>query len=329
MDSEVHILENRLFERVVKILKDLGPFSADALRNEKWRTTEQLAYELGLFDKYNIDFLEKILKDHESKAIERLHNGLTPNALLRSAKYPDRTSALTLWGSVEYHGQPWLEKQPYRMDQPDDIPETLFVDNDAPAAFLSHTCQDKNLAINLAEELAKREIRSWMYETHIQHRGIIAECVRKAIRESDCILNLVTRDSIASLWILTELHTAVEGNKPVALILNSDDIQLLELFESVRFQNPDEDFDHSVECNWDILEILKKEYSRHQGKSRSDRYKDQAKDFLKTLPMYLRIISPDTGQKILGPAYSFPNLPSSWCGAFTLCSLEEFLNKFK
>jgi hypothetical protein len=57
--------------------------------------------------------------------------------------------------------------------------------------FLSHTHQDVNLALLLAETLAEMGIGSWRFETHIDQREDIADCVREAITEADGLDGLV------------------------------------------------------------------------------------------------------------------------------------------
>lgn len=95
--------------------------------------------------------------------------------------------------------------------------------------FLSHAGDDASTALRLAESLAAMRVGVWRFETHIEQRGDIAECVHSAIAESDALLGLVTRTSIASLWVLTELHTSLKMEKTVALVVDADDPLLLQL----------------------------------------------------------------------------------------------------
>src|SRR5690348_6369612 len=105
-----------MLSRVAALLSALWPFSPDAARDEKWRTTDQLANELGLFGHEAIDRLNQVLNRHQAEGIHRLEAGLAPERVVRRAKYPDRTSALTLWGSTKHHGQPWSGLDPSRSD---------------------------------------------------------------------------------------------------------------------------------------------------------------------------------------------------------------------
>lgn len=323
MDSAKIDQESELLMRVAILLEDLGPFTPSTRREDKWRTTEQIANELELFGREEVDHLDRMLREHEARCLERLEKGLLPEALIRRAKYPDRTTALPLWGSVKHHGQPWAGYRPDRSDPPDDIPSTLAVPDDAPHVFLSHTHQDAGRALHLAEALAETKIGCWRFETHIDQRGDIADCVRQAIVEAACVVALMTRWSIASLWILTELHTALKGNVPVALVIDSDDPLLMQLLQTVCFPNPNEDFDLSVRYDRGVVHQLKQNYSLRESTSRTARYEDQVRDFLATLPSYLGSIPPHATQRIWRPAFAFPRLPGGWSGAIKLAHWLE------
>jgi hypothetical protein len=95
--------------------------------------------------------------------------------------------------------------------------------------FLSHTKHDGELAYRIATELARLDVGSWLFEAHVEHRGTISECVRRAIGAAARCLALVTRDSIASLWVLTELHTALQAGTLVTLVIDAADDELMKL----------------------------------------------------------------------------------------------------
>src|SRR6202011_5026806 len=142
--------EEEVLVSVADLLRKL-PFGRELAREVKWRTTEQIANELGQFDRAGIDRIDRILHQHEARSLERLEQNLPAEAVIRRAKYPDRTTALPLWGSVEHHGQPWMGHRPDRTDPPDDIPYNLLVPNGAPQVFLSHTRWDAGLSLRVAE----------------------------------------------------------------------------------------------------------------------------------------------------------------------------------
>ena len=313
--------KEELLARVATLLDALGPFPPGAKRDEKWRTTDQLANELGLFGPDAVARLDQVLRDHEDEGLERLKNGHRPERMIRRAKYPDRTTALPLWGSARYHGQPWSGHRPDRTDPADDVPSSLAVPDDAPHVFLSHAGEDAAIALHLAESLAAMRVGTWRFETDIEQRGNIADCVRGAIAEADALVGLVTRTSISSLWVLTELHTSLQMQKTVALVVDAHDPLLLRLLEKARFPHPDGDFDSSVECDPDIVQQLSHDYERRQSQSRSDRYVKQLHDFMATLPLYLGSVS--DRHRIWRPAFAFLEPPERWSGFIKLDSLLD------
>lgn len=316
MDSEQLNSDSELIAHAAALLDELGPFTPDAPRRDRWRTTEQLAYDLERDGrKVDLDRLDKILRQYEVSRRERMKNGLPPDAEIRRATYLDRTTALPLWGSTKHHGQPWPgQPPPDRRDPPDDIPSALRVPDSAPQVFLSHAHEDVCRIIPLAEALAAIGIGSWTYETHIDYLEDIAECVKSAIACSSCCILLLTRTSIASLWVTTELDTALAVGRPVVLVVDSTDRLLLDLLKSVRFQHPDEPIDLSVEYDKNAVRQLHVDYRRRQNSAtRAERYRVRVHEFIATLPSYL------CGR----PALAFPDVPSDWSGPIGLRHLQD------
>lgn len=307
--------DRELITQLAGILDDLGPFRPEARREEKWRTTEQLANDL--FDRtaksVTLDSVTDGLTRYEASIRDRMARGLPADAVIRRATYPDRTTALPLWGSTKHHGQPWPgQATANRVDEPADVPVGLQVPELAPRVFLSHTRQDTDLALRLAGELARMGLGSWMFEIHIEQHGRIAECVRQALATSDRCLALVTRDSIASLWVLTELDTALEAGTPVTLVVDAGDDALMRVLESVRFSHAKASFDLSVLYDKEPLAEMSADYARRYP-TRADRYNQQVHHFLATLPLYLSRRS----------AYAYPSLPALWDGVVPLAALHE------
>jgi hypothetical protein len=147
------LTDSELLQTIAGILEALGPFTTDTPRHLKWRTTEQLLSalrQLGL----NVDLqeLDGLLQRYEAEYRGRLTRGLAPNALVRRAVYPDRTTALPLWGATSRHGQPWLNQPASeRIEAAIDIPATRRVPASAPRAFLSHASVEEILAASIAK----------------------------------------------------------------------------------------------------------------------------------------------------------------------------------
>lgn len=313
-------MRSDLLDRIAAVLDGLGPFREGAPRTEKWRTTEQLAAELGMETAADLDWVNSVLTAHEAERVARLEAGSPPNAVVRRAKYPDRTTALPLWGSVRWHGQPWMGHR--RRDQPDDEPSSLRVPAGTPAVFLSHSSHDRLLAQSLAEQLASNDIRAWRFESSIEYGHDIAQAVRAALIEADAIVLLLTGYSIASLWVLTELHSGVEANRRIAVVLHTDNPLLSDLVESARFPHPDGDFDTSVEYSAAAVRMLRHHYRRTESDARVGRYEQQVADFLATIPLYLRPWNQQEGSQWM-PMYAFPHRPQVWKGTVRLGPLAE------
>jgi len=299
--------------RIASILDALGPFAKGTPRQLKWRTTEQLANQLWETEAHvNLKPLDELLRQYEATYRERLRKGLEPDALIRRAVYLDRITALPLWGATSHHGQPWLNQSAeQRTDPPDDIPDSWCVPESAPRVFLSHASVDERLAGDVAEALAEVQIGTWMFETNVGYAQIIADCVRDAMKECCCCVALVTRDSIASLWVLTELHNALNVGRPCLLVFDSSDGLLLSLLKSLVFHDARGMFDTLVQYDQNALVELQKVYAARQDhRSRADRYKSQVHDFLATLPLYL--------DHLAQSAFAFPSLPQSWSGPLAL-----------
>jgi hypothetical protein len=307
--------DREIIRAITAILDALGPIHAKARREEKWRRADQLANEIDRpKEGITIDRVADVLTRYEAAIRDRMKHGLPPDAVVRRATYPDGTTVLPLWGSTKHHGQPWLEQSSAnRVDEPSDIPTALQLPEEAPCVFLSHTSQDTDLAFRLASDIARLGFRSWMFETHIEQRGPIAECVRTALATCKRCLALVTRDSIASLWVLTELQTALKAGTPVTLVLDASDEALVRLFESVRFSHAELRDDLSVLYDAELVAQMRDDYTRRHSSRRANAYQEQARDFLATLPVYL------SGRT----AIAYPRFPTSWRSVVPLSGLNE------
>ena len=301
--------DRELIDHVAAILDDLGPFAPNARRSTKWRTTEQLANDLAdRLPGVALEQLDDALTRYEHAVRDRLSRGEPPNARIRRATYPDRTTALPLWGSTREHGQPWPSQAPAtRIDAPTDLPPDLRLPESAPCVFLSHTRHDSELTLRIAAELARSGFRSWLFEAHIAQRGPIAACVREAIASVRHCLAIVTRDSIASLWVLTELHTAIKAGRTVRLVVDTSDATLMELLASVRFRRDSQSYPVLL-YDETVVERLREDYEQRHSHSRVGRYANQVRDFLATIPDYL------AGRS----AFAYPEVPAKWNGAVGL-----------
>src|SRR5689334_18578722 len=98
-----------------------------------------------------------------------------------------------------------------------------------------------------------------------------------------------------------------------ALVVDADDPLLLQLLESERFSNPDQDFDFSAEYDRDIVRQLSDDYRRRHSQSRSDRYEEQLGNFMATLPLYLGSVVVRRAPHLAACSW-LPKPPERWSG---------------
>jgi hypothetical protein len=120
------------------------------------------------------------------------------------------------------------------------------------------------------------------------------------------------------------MQTALKLRLPLALVVDADDALLLKLLESVRFPIPNEWVDLSVECKR-IICSLNRDYALRENKSRAARYPGQVRDFLATLPSYLKSARRRNWQ----PALAFPQMPARWSGTVKLGDLQELRSRIR
>src|SRR5262249_50252761 len=122
----------------------------------------------------------------------------------------------------------------------------------APQVFVSYSFRDMHLAARMRLTLGREYgFRPWLASEMLEKEGLIFEGVRAALESSAWILILLTRHSLGSAWIDTEVNTAlglsrvedsiVSDNrmkKPVVFVADANDSDLLNVLGSL---SPDRD----------------------------------------------------------------------------------------
>jgi hypothetical protein len=72
---------------------------------------------------------------------------------------------------------------------------------------------------------------AWVFETNVGYGQKISRSVGNAIKGCSCCIAFVTRRSIASLRVLTELHNTLSLGKLCLLVLDASDDLLVELIK--------------------------------------------------------------------------------------------------
>jgi hypothetical protein len=319
-----------LMASIVAILGSLGPFDPEGPREAKWRTTEQLANAVSeqLEHAVTVDMVDALLTAHEAEGMLRLNAGLPADRDVRRATYPDRTTVLPLWGSTVHHGQPWLgQPSAILADRSDAEGSAASPNCDAPVAFLSYSSRDARLAANVAERLTLAGLRTWRYEASILPGENIARAVREALVGARWFFALLTRTSIASLWVLSELHTALMAAKAIRLIVDAEDATLTRLLQSGAFPHVPAlpltpvtatafPLDMSVEYDLACVDEMYASYAELESATRTARYRVRVHEFLATLPAYV------SGQ----PLIMYPAPPQMWRGPLPTLSIQDIRN---
>ncbi|NIS09288.1 MAG: toll/interleukin-1 receptor domain-containing protein [Candidatus Dadabacteria bacterium] len=79
--------------------------------------------------------------------------------------------------------------------------------------FISHSARDQGLVVSLANLLTKFGAEVIVAEWYLTPGARIDEKVSKQIRDSDCVIVLLTKNGVRSSWVQQEIGLAINGNK--------------------------------------------------------------------------------------------------------------------
>lgn len=85
--------------------------------------------------------------------------------------------------------------------------------------FISHSVRDQGLVISLANLLSKFGIETYVAEWYLAPGEHLDKKVFKQIKNSDCVVALLTRNGIRSNWVQQEIRYSLHQNKPVIPIV--------------------------------------------------------------------------------------------------------------
>ena len=302
-----------ILQEAARILKDLGPFKPETKRSDKWRTADQLAFEIS--EKFSEDVdgerVEDVLRQEHLAAMQAVEAGLQPSALIRRAVRPDLTTAKLLWGSTLHLEPVWRGfPKDKRQDKPVESPRTQNLPANSPRVFLSHGLSDTTVARKLNDDLLNLNLDVWMAEIHIEYDADIVASVKRALDESDALVGFVTKSFIASLWCQTEMQTKLRSGYPSYLVIDTSDNQLMTaLGEIISGVGSEQQWRFEETHIRSIANQLKTEAPGID----LEKYIERAGQFASNMPTYL-------GGR---PAIGYPECPESWRGPFELISLDQ------
>lgn len=94
--------------------------------------------------------------------------------------------------------------------------------NEAPAAFFSYSRVDSNFTLKLAQDLKTAGANVWLDQLDIGPGDDWPMAVEKAMRESPCMLVILSPTSVASNQVRAEYHYALEKQKKIIPVLYQD-----------------------------------------------------------------------------------------------------------
>ena len=83
------------------------------------------------------------------------------------------------------------------------------------SVFLSHNSTDKEWVEKIEQRLWREGIRPYLFEHDPQPGNSISQKIQKAIRNSDSLVVLVTKDGQFSKWLNAEIGYAKAIDKPI------------------------------------------------------------------------------------------------------------------
>lgn len=115
-----------------------------------------------------------------------------------------------------------------------------------PSLFLSYSHRDRELVRRIAADLTERGVRVWLDEATLFVGDQLAERIRSAIAEVDCVAVVLSHKSVQSTWVRDEIAMAVaeeeRAGRDKLVVLRLDDCaepQGLDGRQIIEFTSPD------------------------------------------------------------------------------------------
>lgn len=102
-----------------------------------------------------------------------------------------------------------------------------------PRVFISHSSQDKPFVRKLVEQLRKHHLKLWFDEQEIKVGQSIVARISEGLNDSDYLMVILSRASVASHWVQAELNAALmneiseKGSVVLPVLIEDCDIPVL------------------------------------------------------------------------------------------------------
>ncbi|MEO8414335.1 MAG: toll/interleukin-1 receptor domain-containing protein [Ginsengibacter sp.] len=289
-------LNNEFIKELETKLKSLPSLTVDVEREERWMTAEQIRDWAGIAN--SPEDIDQFLCDQWQ--LGRLK-------YIRPAKHPHRSKLVTLWGHIE---NVWpidpSQFQISRLDEPMQL-ERFELPGDAPQIFVSYSSIDLDLVKQLRKQLAIKGFQTWLYISEIKRNNYIIDNVSSGIKKCMAAIGFITRSSIGSAWVYSELEMAVNEINHVYALFDTSDHALMRLLESFVPGTP------SL-YNLDLIQPLTDAYLEKGIEHNIEGYRNSIGNLLNSLGHYT--------EKVM-----FPNYPPEWNGSKVFINFPEFLQK--
>lgn len=107
-------------------------------------------------------------------------------------------------------------------EKTEEIPREYLKRFPSSRIYISYSSMDKNVADEVCRQLESREFRCWIAPRNVTARQPMSEQIFGAIKKADWILLIFSKHSQESKYVLKEMISAFELDKPI-VSLHIDD----------------------------------------------------------------------------------------------------------
>jgi len=116
--------------------------------------------------------------------------------------------------------------------------------------FLSHSSEDKPFVRKIATDLKQLKIDPWLDEWKIRAGESIPQKLSSGIKDSDCVVVVLSKNAIASKWVEREWQTKywdeIEHNQALVIPVLLEDCKIPELLKTKKYADFREDYNDGL-----------------------------------------------------------------------------------
>ena len=100
--------------------------------------------------------------------------------------------------------------------------------------FISHAAADRGLAHRVAEAAQKFGSQVWLDEWSLPQGASLASRINAALKDSDVVVAIVSKQSAQSPWLNWELGAALALDKKILIVTDADNLSERDLPPTLR-----------------------------------------------------------------------------------------------